>query len=76
MGRGSHSYHHRPVANPNATTPPAAPLDEKTLSPTNDSDLDLHPVDRPSLDVQDGVKKVEAVTLTWTTPELIVAYAL
>lgn len=29
----------------------------------------------PSPDVQDGVKKVEAVTLVWTRKELIFAYA-
>jgi hypothetical protein len=29
----------------------------------------------PSLNVQDGVKKVEAVTLTWTRNQLIIAYA-
>ncbi|TAQ84630.1 hypothetical protein B7494_g7035 [Chlorociboria aeruginascens] len=31
--------------------------------------------EKPSEDVQDGVKRVEAVTLSWTTKELIVAYA-
>ncbi len=30
----------------------------------------------PTPDVQDGVKKVEAVTLTWTKNELILAYGL
>lgn len=30
----------------------------------------------PTPDVQTGVKKVEAVTLTWTKNELILAYAL
>jgi hypothetical protein len=30
----------------------------------------------PTPDVQIGVKKVEAVTLTWTKNELILAYAL
>jgi hypothetical protein len=29
----------------------------------------------PSQNVQDGVKKIEAVTLTWTRNQLILAYA-
>ena len=30
---------------------------------------------KPAEDVQEGVKKIEAVTLTWTKSELIFAYA-
>jgi hypothetical protein len=30
---------------------------------------------KPAEDVQEGVKKIEAVTLTWTKHELIFAYA-
>jgi hypothetical protein len=34
-------------------------------------------IDRvPSPDVQQGVKKIEAVTLTWTNSQLYMAYAL
>jgi hypothetical protein len=39
---------------------------------TNDYDQSI---EKPSEDVQAGVKKVEAVTLTWTKNELIFAYA-
>lgn len=45
---------------------------EKQVPITTDDDSSLER--RPSEDVQDGVKKVEAVTLTWTRNELLVAY--
>lgn len=41
-----------------------------------DSDADGGSLERlPSPDVQGGVKKAEAVTLTWSRNELILAYA-
>jgi hypothetical protein len=41
--------------------------------PTVEDDSSLERM--PSQDVQNGVKKVEAVTLIWTRNELIFAYA-
>lgn len=40
------------------------------------TDEDGVSIEAPSEDLQQGVKKAEAVTLTWTRSELIVAYAL
>lgn len=57
---------------------PAAPdaenldhLGEKQLNHATDSD---QVSEKPSEDVQDGLKKVQAVTLTWTNKELYFAY--
>jgi hypothetical protein len=44
--------------------------------PTNLTDDDGVSIEAPSEDIQQGVKKAEAVTLTWTRNELIVAYGL
>ncbi len=44
---------------------------EKQVSTAADYDTAS---EKPSEDVQAGVKKVEAVTLTWTRKELILAY--
>jgi hypothetical protein len=41
----------------------------------NEYDLDIIGQEIPSPNVQEGIKKVEAVTLTWTKKELIFAYA-
>ncbi len=53
------------------------------LAEKHDAEKDANHVDEepslsrvPSADAQAGVKKIEAVTLTWTKNELIVAYAL
>jgi hypothetical protein len=53
------------------------PSTEKQLPTSTDDDNSItHPPseEAPSEDAQDGVKKVEAVTLTWTRKELYVAY--
>jgi hypothetical protein len=42
----------------------------------NTADDDGASIEAPSEDVQEGIKKVEAVTLTWTKNELIIAYGL
>lgn len=39
----------------------------------NSGSIDIE--DKPSQDVQAGVQKIEAITLTWTRKELIFAYA-
>jgi hypothetical protein len=50
---------------------PPDPTGEKEVNTAIASDV---PSERPSEDVQAGVKKVEAVTLTWTKRELVFAY--
>lgn len=52
---------------------PDAEKNEKIRPVSDDYDNALE--EKPSDDVQAGVKKVEAVTLTWTKGELIFAYA-
>lgn len=53
-------------------------LEEKHVHTSND----LHASDNssvddlPDKDVQNGVKKAQAVTISWTRTQLIVAYAL
>ena len=54
-----------------------------TSEPDNGSEkhsravVDDNSLDRvPSEDVQEGIKKIEAVTLTWTRNELILAYGV
>ncbi|PMD26044.1 MFS general substrate transporter [Hyaloscypha hepaticicola] len=47
------------------------PTEKNTSAVIDDASLERV----PSLNVQDGVKKVEAVTLTWTRNQLIIAYA-
>ncbi|RDL41180.1 Siderophore iron transporter-like protein [Venustampulla echinocandica] len=59
--------------NPPATSENQNGDAEKNTGATVDEDGSLEQV--PSRDVQEGVKKVEAVTLTWTRSELIMAYA-
>ena len=56
---------------------------ETTSEPDNGSEkhsravVDDNSLDRvPSEDVQEGIKKIEAVTLTWTRNELILAYGV
>ena len=59
------------------SAPDAADSDhagEKQITST-DYDQSVSIDEKPSPDVQAGVKKVEAVTLTWTKNELIFAYA-
>jgi hypothetical protein len=62
--------------------PPTAEDNDLGISPAekqppqNLTDGDEISVESPSEEVQLGVKKVEAVTLTWTKNELIVAYGL
>ena len=53
------------------------PSDSENSTEKNTSAvIDDAALDRvPSLNIQDGVKKVEAVTLTWTRNQLIIAYA-
>lgn len=63
---------------------PAEPQAEKNLGEKNNDDIgearsadDDNILEKiPTPDVQGGIKKVEAVTLTWTRNELILAYAL
>jgi hypothetical protein len=45
---------------------------EKGTTSTTDYDQSLDEL--PTPEVQEGVKKVEAVTLTWTKNELVFAY--
>lgn len=52
-------------------TPPA-----EKQPPQHLTDDDGASIEAPSEDVQMGVKKAQAITLTWTTQELVVAYAL
>jgi hypothetical protein len=48
---------------------------DNTSEKHNTSGVDADALERvPSQNVQDGVKKVEAVTLTWTRNQLILAY--
>ena len=47
---------------------------EKTIGTSNRDDTGSSDEDLPSKDVQAGIKKVEAVTLTWTKTELYLAY--
>lgn len=55
---------------------PDLPASEKQ-DPAVAGDYYSDPIsEAPSLDVQEGVKKAEAVTLTWTRNELIMAYGL
>lgn len=59
----------------------AAKADDLNIPPSekqqpNPADNDGASIDAPSEDAQDGVKKAEAITLTWTKNELIVAYGL
>lgn len=62
---------HQEDAQPDdANSPPA----EKQQP--NAVDDDGASIEAPSEDVQEGVKKAEAVTLTWTKNELIIAYGL
>ncbi|KAG9243614.1 siderophore iron transporter-like protein [Calycina marina] len=59
-----------------AVGPPiAAPDGEKQLASPVLESLSDSEAERPSEDLQPGVKKVEAVTLTWTKKELWLAYA-
>ena len=44
--------------------------------PQNFTDDGVISIEAPSENVQQGVKKAEAITLTWTREELIVAYGL
>lgn len=53
----------------------AIPPSEKQQQPQL-TDEDGVSVEAPSEDAQLGVKKAEAITLTWTINELIVAYGL
>jgi hypothetical protein len=46
---------------------------EKSI-PTTNNDYDISLEEKPAQDLQAGVKKVEAVTLTWTRNELVFAY--
>lgn len=62
-----------------AESPQDIPVTEKNLNnrigeARSDEENILEKI--PTPDVQIGVKKVEAVTLTWTKNELILAYAL
>jgi hypothetical protein len=54
---------------------PSIPPAEK-LPPQNLTDDDGISIEAPSENVQQGVKTAEAITLTWTRNELIVAYNL
>ena len=45
---------------------------EKSIPTTNDYDQSIE--EKPAPGLQEGVKKVEAVTLTWTRNELLFAY--
>lgn len=62
--------------------PPAAESDDLGIPPTekqppqNLTDDDGASLEAPSENAQQGVKKAEAITLTWTRNELIVAYGL
>jgi hypothetical protein len=48
---------------------------DNTAEKYNTPVVDTEALERvPSQNVQDGVKKVEAVTLTWTKNQLILAY--
>ncbi|TVY40417.1 Siderophore iron transporter [Lachnellula occidentalis] len=60
-----------------ATSNVAAPesdIEDKHVSTTDGPDVPSGGV-LPDQDVQDGVKKAQAITLSWTKKELIVAYA-
>lgn len=46
-------------------------IDDKQPTATDDSSID----EVPDKNVEDGVKKAQAVTLSWTKKELILAYA-
>lgn len=58
------------VESKDLTSPPA----EKQAPHLTDDDGAS--IEAPSENVQMGVKKAQAITLTWTRSELIVAYAL
>jgi hypothetical protein len=62
------------VPPPVESAEPGLPPAEKQLQDT--TDYDGTSIEAPSEDAQEGVKKVEAVTLTWTRNELIMAYGL
>lgn len=60
-----------------ATSSPGAPgsdLEDKHVSTTDGPEDPPFEV-LPDQDVQDGVKKAQAITLSWTKKELIIAYA-
>ena len=46
---------------------------DKSIPNTNDYAQSIE--EKPAPELQEGVKKVEAVTLTWTNNELVFAYA-
>jgi hypothetical protein len=50
---------------------PEVDVDDKQPTATDDSSID----EIPDKNVEDGVKKAQAVTLSWTQKELIIAYA-
>jgi hypothetical protein len=52
-----------------------ADLEDKQIPTTDGADDSSFDDSLPDKDVQDGVKKAQAITLSWTRKELIVAYA-
>jgi hypothetical protein len=68
FGRGRYLATEVAVGGPSDSENPT----EKKNTPTVIDDAALERV--PSLNMQDGVKKVEAITLTWTRNQLIIAY--
>jgi len=56
------------------TAEPVADGEKQGITPSQRNDSSEFSDERPSEDVQAGVKKVEAVTLTWTRKELYFAY--
>jgi len=61
------------IAIGNAT--PEADPEDKHISTTDGADDSSFDDNLPDRDVQDGVKKAQAITLSWTRKELMVAYA-
>jgi hypothetical protein len=62
-----------PLENDLAVGGPAGELDVDDKQPTATDDSSIN--DFPDKNVEDGVKKAQAVTLSWTKSELITAYA-
>ena len=56
------------------TAEPVADGEKQGITPSQRNNSSGFSDERPSEDIQAGVKKVEAVTLTWTRKELYFAY--